>query len=362
VLRALAVASATLLLAGAASGAPPKAFTFRPVASGLINADYVTTPPRDASTLYVVEQQGVIEKVRGGKDAGPFLDITDRVSFDGERGLLGLAFSPGYATSGLFYVDYTSADGVVHVVEMHAADGSGDPSTARELLAVQHPWPNHNGGQLVFDRAGRLLVGIGDGGTPPDQDTTLGDPMNHAQTLSSPLGKILRLDPSRPGTWQIGEVGLRNPWRFSFDRKTGDLWIGDVGAASWEEVDYRPAAQARTVADFGWSRWEGRESYNPTVKTRKPLVGPLYEYRHTAAGQCAIVGGYVYRGSLAPSARGKYFYGDYCTGRVGALTLTNGKASVRYVADGLAPLTSFGEDANGELYAVSATGDLYQLR
>jgi len=362
VLRLLAAAFAALTLAGAAGGAPRKAFSFHLVASGFANADYVTSAPGDASTLYVVEQQGVIEKVRGGVDAGPFLDITSRVSFDGERGLLGLAFSPRFASNGLFYVDYTSADGVVHVVEMRAPGGVGDPSTARELLAVQHPWPNHNGGQLVFDRAGKLLVGIGDGGTPPGQDTAIGDPMNHAQDLSSPLGKILRLDPSKPGAWQVAQLGLRNPWRFSFDRKTGDLWIGDVGAATWEEVDYRPAAQAGRVADFGWSRWEGNESYNPKVKTRKPLVMPLYQYRHTDTGQCAIVGGYVYRGAAVPSARGRYFYGDYCTGRIGVLTLTKGKASVVYLPDRIAPLTSFGQDAGGELYPVTSAGDLYQLR
>jgi len=363
--RPLVLAAAllgTVLLVGSASGA--KSFSFQLVASGFTNADYVTSPPGDASTLYVVEQQGVIEKVQGGKDAGPFLDISSRVSFDGERGLLGLAFSPKWATNGLFYVDYTSADGVIHIVEMHAAGGVADPSSARELLAVQHPWPNHNGGQLAFDRTGKLWVGFGDGGTTPGQDVSVGDPFNHAQTTSSQLGKILRLDPAKPGAWQIAELGLRNPWRFSFDRKTGDLWIGDVGAATWEEVDHRAAADVFKVADFGWSHYEGAETYNKKIKvTRKPLVMPLYVYRHTTENAaCAIVGGYVYRGSAVPSARGKYFYGDYCNGRIGVLTLTKGKASVVYLADRLQPLTSFGQDANGELYAVTATGELYELR
>jgi glucose/arabinose dehydrogenase len=324
----------------------------------------VTSTPGDASTLYVVEQQGLVEKLRGGEPAGVFLDIRDRVDFDSERGLLSLAFSPGYASNGLFYVDYTSADGLIHVIEMRAVDGVGDPSTARELLAAQHPWPNHNGGQLQFDRTGHLWVGLGDGGTDPSAGgVSPGDPMNHAQNLSSPLGKLLRIDPSRPdAAWQTVAMGLRNPWRFSFDRATGDLWIADVGAASEEEVDFRPAAKAARPADFGWSRFEGRLLYKPKLRLPRPAVPPVYTYRHTDAGECAIVGGYVYRGTAVPAARGRYFFGDYCTGRISTLTLVKGAARVTKLGDRLPALSSFGEDANGELYAVTTVGDLYELR
>jgi len=358
------VALALTIPSGAARGA--KGFGFRLIGSGLTNAVYVTSPPRDASTLYVVEQQGLIVEVRGGRDVGTFLDIRDRVDFDGERGLLSMAFSPRYATNGLVYVDYTGADGVIHVVEMRVANGVGDPSTSRELLTVAHPWPNHNGGQLQFDRAGFLWVGLGDGGTDPSAGpVSLGDPHDNAQNPSSRLGKLLRLDPSQPGaTWQTVAMGLRNPWRFSFDRKTGDLWIGDVGAATYEEVDFRPAAQAAHLADFGWSRFEGTLVYNRKVALPRgrPVVRPLWEYSHDDNVSCAIVGGYVYRGSLAPAARGRYVFGDYCSGRIYTLRRVHGRVVVTRSTARYPSLTSFGEDANGELYAVTSTGDLYQLR
>jgi glucose/arabinose dehydrogenase len=305
--------------------------------------------------------------IRDGQKAGVFLDLTDRVGYDqGERGLLGLAFSPAYATDHLFYVDYTDAAGTIHVVEMHSVDGVGDPSTARELLAVAHPWPNHNGGQLQFDRTGHLLVTIGDGGTDPNGGgSSIGDPMNHAQSLSSRLGKLLRIAPSQPdAAWQVVGIGLRNAWRFSFDRKTGDLWIGDVGAATQEEVDFRPAAKAAQHADFGWSRFEGTALYNGKVKLRRgwPLVKPVWAYLHSGSRSCAIVGGYVYRGSTVPSVYGKYFFGDYCSGRIWMLALKNGRARVVLRSDVLPLLSSFGEDADGELYAVTTSGELYELR
>ena len=364
-LLALAAVSGVALLAGAASAAPDGSFQL--VASGLGSAVYVTAAPGDVSTLYVVEQQGLVEEVRGGQAAGSFLDIRSLVDFDGnERGLLGLAFSPGYATNHLFYVDYTDHQGTIHVVEMRAVNGTGDPATARELLAVPHPWPNHNGGQLQFDRTGHLWVTTGDGGTDPNGGCcSIGDPFNHAQSLSSRLGKLLRIDPSRPGAaWQVVGIGLRNAWRFSFDRKTGDLWIGDAGAATEEEVDFRPAARAAKRADFGWSRFEGTVLYDVSVKLRKgwPYVKPVWTYQHYHSTNCAIIGGYVYRGPAVPSADGKYFFGDFCSGRIWMLTMKNGRASVVRRADRLPSLSSFGEDASGNLYAVTTTGDLYELR
>jgi glucose/arabinose dehydrogenase len=367
VARLLALAAALLasaLLAGAAPGA--KGFRFREIASGLTNAVYVTSAPGDASTLYVVEQQGEVVTVQGGRQTGVFLDIRDRVGFEGERGLLGLAFHPGFEQNGLVYVDYTGLDGTIHVVELHAAAGVADPSSARELLAVEHPWPNHNGGNLQFDRRGYLWVGIGDGGTDPDAGpVSLGDPNDNAQNPASRLGKLLRIDPTAAGaTWQTVAMGLRNPWRFSFDRKTGDLWIGDVGAATYEEVDFRPAKVAARLADFGWSRFEGLYLYNRKIALPKgvPLVRPLLEYGHTDGVSCSIIGGYVYRGSLVPAARGLYFFGDYCSGRIYTLRRVKKQLQETRSTYRFPLLSSFGEDAKGELYAVTTDGHLYQLR
>lgn len=355
---------ASALLAASAPGAREPGF--RRIASGLTNAVYVTSAPGDTSTLYVVEQQGEVVTVRGGRETGVFLDLRDRVRFEGERGLLGLAFHPRFAQNGLLYVDYTGSDGTIHVVELHAAGGVADPASARELLAVEHLWPNHNGGQLQFDRQGYLWVGIGDGGTDPAAGpVSLGDPHDNAQSPASRLGKLLRIDPNRPGaSWQTVAMGLRNPWRFSFDRRTGDLWIGDVGAATYEEVDFRPARLAARLADFGWSRFEGKLLYNGRVALPRgaPVVGPLWEYQHDDGVSCAIVGGYVYRGSLVPALRGSYLYGDYCSGRIYTLRRVRGRLQETRSIYRFPLLASFGQDGNGELYAVTTDGDLWQLR
>ena len=360
----LAAPVVATLLAGAAPGA--HAYSFAQIASGLTGAVDVTSAPGDATTLYVVEQGGVIEIVRDGSVVGPFLDLRDRVGVGDERGLLSVAFQPAYAQNHLFYVDYTDGSGVIHVVEYRSADGVGVPASARELLAIAHPWPNHNGGQLQFDRAGYLWVGTGDGGTDPAvAGASLGDPANHAQDPSSQLGKLLRIDPTRPGAvWQTVAVGLRNPWRFSFDRRTGDLWIGDVGAANYEEIDVRPAAQVTRLVDFGWSRLEGRSSYNPKIHllAGAQVVAPVWVYSHAGGVACAVVGGYVYRGASVPAARGRYFFGDYCSGVIWTLQRTKGRAVVTRLLMHLPALAAFGEDGNGELYAVTTVGDLYALR
>jgi glucose/arabinose dehydrogenase len=207
---------------------------FPRIASGFVNPTYITSAPGEPATLYVVEQAGTIRMVQKGRISGTFLDIHDRVKSGDEFGLLSVAFHPRYALNHLFYVDYTDLAGDTHVVEYAAPNGIADLSTARELLLVDQPYANHKGGQLQFDRAGYLYVGMGDGGTRADgTGASLGDPENRAQNLDSDLGKLLRIDPARADSaWQIVGMGLRNPWRFSFDRKTGDLWIGDVGAAS----------------------------------------------------------------------------------------------------------------------------------
>ena len=360
---------ALALLVGAASGGARTSTrygVFRPIVAGFVAPTYVTSAPGDAATLFVVEQAGRIRTVRGGRITGTFLDIRDRVSSDGERGLLSMAFHPRYAQNHLFYVDYTDLAGDTHVVELQAAGGAADLSTERELLFVDQPYPNHNGGQLAFDRAGRLYVGMGDGGTPPDDGgASLGDPQNRAQDLASRLGKLLRIDPLREGaSWQIVGLGLRNPWRFSFDRKNGNLWIGDVGAATSEEIDRRPRALIGTLANYGWSRYEGRFVYNRRIALRAgKVVQPVYVYSHSGSS-CGVIGGHVYRGGRVGGARGRYFFGDLCTGVAWALKLgTRGlPTGVKDFVGRIPALSSFGEDARGELYATSLEGTLYVLR
>jgi glucose/arabinose dehydrogenase len=366
--------AAVVVVAALIGAAPPKrpAYSFKRIASGFASPTYVTSAPDDASTLYVVEQAGLIRIVRGGRTTGTLLDIRSKVLFDGERGLLGLAFHPDYAHNRLFYVDYTDLHGDTHVVEYSSAAGVADPASARELLLVQQPYPNHKGGQLAFDANGLLYVGMGDGGTNPDNGPTgIGDPENRAQNPDSRLGKLLRIDPLEPGgAWEPIGYGLRNPWRFSFDRQTGNLWIGDVGAATFEEVDFRPAARVGITANYGWSRYEARSTYNAAIALRAgtEVVFPTWAYHHTflgpGGGNCGVIGGYVYRGARVRAARGRYFFGDLCSGRIWSFRVgRDGRASKVATMRGLVPaLSSFGEAANGELYALSYRGALYALR
>jgi glucose/arabinose dehydrogenase len=328
-----------------------------PILSGLEEPVTIAAAPGEPGNLYVVEKPGRIAVVRGGKVVRTFVDLTSMVGSEGsEQGLLSVAFSPRYATNHLFYVDYTDKNGDTRVDEYRSSGGVGDPGTRRQLLAVDQPYPNHNGGQLQFDRHGYLYVGMGDGGSG-------GDPENRAQNLSSQLGKLLRIDPRRSSTtWAIVGYGLRNPWRFTFDRQTGDLWIGDVGQDAWEEVDFRPAAKIAQLANYGWSVLEGRSSFKPSeqLNTRGTLLGPVYVYSHSFG--CSITGGYVYRGSAVKGDRGRYFFGDYCSGTIWSLKRTGSRVSVRRERGSVQQLTTFGQDAAGELYAASESGTLYKLR
>src|SRR3954451_10195929 len=276
------------ICAGSASG---RTHDFVQVATGFAAPVYVTSAPGDPATLYVVEQPGTIKIVRNGAVAGTFLDIRSRVKSGEEQGLLSVAFHPQYAANHRFYVDYTDLSGDTRVVEFRSANGAGRPASARQLLFVDQPYDNHNGGQLEFEGKGYLYVGMGDGGSG-------GDPENRAQNLKSRLGKLLRINPLRAGsTWQIVGFGLRNPWRFSFDRKTGNLWIGDVGQGTWEEVDYRNAAKVGQLANYGWNRFEGKSTYDPAkpLLRKGDMVSPVVVYSHEG-GACSITGGYVYRG------------------------------------------------------------------
>jgi glucose/arabinose dehydrogenase len=248
--------------------------------------------------------------------------------------------------------------GDTHVSEFRSQDGRGLVSSERRLLCVKQPYPNHNGGQLQFGPDGLLYVGMGDGGSG-------GDPQNRAQNLKDRLGKLLRIDPSRPGArWQIIGYGLRNPWRFSFDRANGDLYLADVGQGAWEEVDYRPRARLNGLANYGWRLYEGREP-----ATRRGLrcgtvsSWPRSACTDTVTGRCSVTGGYVYRGSKAADAGGRYFFGDWCSGEIWSFRVERGRAvGLRKERERIGQLSSFGEGADGALYAVSGGGGrLYRI-
>ena len=315
---------AQLIAATALAVSPASAtradYSFKPVVTGLAQPTYVTAAPGEPDKLYVVEQDGQIRTVEGGKITGTFLDISGRVRSGGEQGLLSVAFSPGYIQNHRFYVDYTDRNGDTRVSEFKSDGTRGLPSSERLLLFVKQPYANHNGGQLEFD--------------------------------------------ARGSSWQIVGYGLRNPWRFSFDRATGDLWIADVGQGAWEEIDFRAKAKIGALANYGWSRYEGKAVYDSAKPLRKlgNLVFPITVYGHDA-GACSVTGGYVYRGSAVPGAVGRYFYGDYCNGRIWSFNASGGRASAQRQEPFRVPsLSSFGEDGNGDLYAVSLeAGTLYKL-
>ena len=226
-------------------------YSFAPYVGGLDSPTFVTAAPGDPDTLYVVERRGTIRIVQNGKIVGTFLDVRNLVVGDGERGLLSMAFSPEYESDHLFYISYTDVHGNSRVARYHASNGRAESSSAHVILAVHQPFPNHNGGQLQFDRRGYLYFGFGDGGSG-------GDPLQNAQNLHARLGKLLRSQTKTPSSsWRIVGLGLRNPWRFSFDPSTDNLWLGDVGQSRFEEVDFRRAGLLDKLANFGWSRYEG---------------------------------------------------------------------------------------------------------
>lgn len=323
------------------------------VARGFSDPVYVTAPKSEPGRLYVVERGGRIRVIENGRRrTTPFLDIRGRVgSESSEQGLLSLAFHPGYAKNRRFYVDYTDRQGDTRVVEFRSDGRRGLPKTARELLFVDQPYENHNGGQLQFGPDGKLYVGMGDGGSG-------GDPQDNGQDPRSRLGKLLRTSPLSV-RWEIAGYGLRNPWRFSFDRKTGDLYIGDVGQGTREEIDFRP--RGAPPANFGWARYEGNLQFKDVeLDPPSPLVFPILDYGHDDG--CSVTGGYVYRGSAVPEAAGRYFAGDYCSGSVSSFRAVDGKArDVRKEPFRVESLSSFGEDARGELYLVSLDGMIYKL-
>jgi glucose/arabinose dehydrogenase len=334
---------------------------------------YVTAPPGDRSVQFVVQQGGRIMVVRNGhKLAKPFLDITSQVTSGGEQGLLSMAFAPDYASSGLFYVYFTGRDENQHVVEYKRASvDRADAGSARPVLTMADSESNHNGGLLLFGPGGHLYIGTGDGGGAGDQHGRRGN----AQNLGSLLGKILRIDPRPSGgrpysvpasnpfvgrsgaRGEIYSYGLRNPWRFSFDRRTHDLSIGDVGQNEVEEIDYVRSGRGK---NFGWRPFEGRRRYTPG-ESAPGNVKPVIQRFHSN-GNCSITGGVVVRDRNLPALRGRYVFGDLCRGRIESARLSPGRArSVRTSRLKVPNLSSFGEDARGRVYAVSLDGPVYRL-
>lgn len=334
----------------------------------------VAGAPGEPSRVFVVQRGGQVMLILGGHtQAQPFLNIAGSVNSQGsdEQGLLGLAFPSDYASSGLFYVDYTIADNDIRIVQYHrsATDPNlADPSSGRLVLTIDHhQFTNHNGGQLAFGPEGDLYIGVGDGGSEDDPD-------NNGQDTDTLLGKILRIDPSsgggytipltnpfagRPGKRaEIWAYGLRNPWRFSFDRLTGALIIGDVGQNLQEEVDYAPAGTG-AGANYGWSIWEGDRRNKPG--TAPHAVFPVLVARHSE-GYCAIIGGYVVRDHSLPGLYGRYLFGDYCRPRIESVKLSRGRATgLRATGLEVTETSSFGEDASGHIYIASLAGPVYRI-
>jgi hypothetical protein len=381
----LAIGSA--LVASASLAAPVSAaepyVALRRVLTGYDRPLLVTHDGRPSRVIYIVEQTGRIKRAtyRDGRyrKLGTFLDLTRLVSDperDGaERGLLGLAFDPGYARNGRFYVNYTRrSDGASVVARFRrATNARADPDSRRVLLVVEQPYANHNGGHLAFGPDGRLYIGLGDGGSG-------GDPLDNAQSLNTRLGKILRIIPrdpdgggprryavpadnpfvGAPGIDDIWSLGLRNPWRFSFDRRTGDLWIGDVGQQRREEIDRAPAdATGRNAGrglDFGWDLCEGLRAYPKTADPCGHGTLPLDDYPH-GPGACSVTGGYVHRGPGARDWRGLYVGGDYC-GRLFVAHRDDGIVLQRTTSRSI---SSFGEDEAGRIFLTDLNGGIYRV-
>ncbi|MBW6467653.1 MAG: PQQ-dependent sugar dehydrogenase [Coriobacteriia bacterium] len=406
VLTGMAVVVASALVAGCAGGADPvvvdrepqplpsEATTtpesapdlaglkieFEPVADGFSQPLLVVDANDGSGRLFVAEKGGLLKVVSDGKIAPePYLDLSDSVSTESERGLLGVAFPRDFAEHGRFYVSYTDPGGA-SVISRFREDGPiVDRESESVLLRVTQPYANHNGGHIVFGPDGYLYTSLGDGGSG-------GDPMGNGQDLFTPLGAMLRLDvgeaPGRStetdgngytipadnpfadgeeGLPEIWSYGLRNPWRFSFDRETGDLWIGDVGQNAVEEINFQPAS-SRGGENWGWNLFEGTSAYpegRTVTEDQNDFAWPIVEYRHPIGR--SVTGGYVYRGSEFPQMVGVYLYGDYVTGRVWGLVRSASGTENRELAETGMQVVSFGEDSEGELYLVDFRGALYRI-
>ncbi len=342
------------------------------IASGLENPVHITHANDGRDRLFIVEQPGRIRIFNAdGLQPTPFLDISDRVNCCGERGLLSIAFPPRFTTKGYFYVNYTNSTGNT-VISRFSVSGSpdiADPASESLILTIDQPFPNHNGGQIAFGPDGMLYIGMGDGGGG-------GDPLGSGQNLSSLLGKLLRIDVEsgispyavptnnpfatvanvRPEIWASG---LRNPWRFSFDRDTGDLYIADVGQNQFEEINFQPAASPGGE-NYGWNILEGNHCFQPTACDTSGLVPPILEYDHSS-GDRSITGGHIYRGEIFPRMRGNYLFADFASGRLAGLRPSSSGFEATLLRDTGFAISSFGEDEQGELYLADYNGAIYRI-
>ncbi|MFN3752954.1 PQQ-dependent sugar dehydrogenase [Flavobacterium sp.] len=339
-------------------------------ATGFSSPVEIAHPANDAR-LFVVQQGGLIRIVNanGTVNTTPFINLSTTIVSGGERGLLGLAFHPNYATNGYFYVNYTRAGDGATVIARYSV--STDPNVADAtsgtvLLTVTQPFSNHNGGSIKFGSDGYLYIGMGDGGSG-------GDPGNRAQNINENLGKMLRIDvdsaspygipPTNPyvgiaGNDEIWAIGLRNPWKFSFNRLNGDLWIADVGQNAIEEVSKTAFPLPNTGLNYGWRCYEGNVAYNTTgCPTYASTVAPFSVYTHGSTNRCSITGGYFYTGTTYPNFANKYFFADYCTAEIGWVDAVG---NITWAFDTSGVITTFGEDKDGELYVANG-GTIYKL-
>jgi glucose/arabinose dehydrogenase len=343
-------------------------YKWTPVVSGLESPTDIQFPDDGSGRMFVLQQPGRIALVRDGQmSQTAFLDLESKVGSGGnEQGLLGLAFHPKVKDNPYFYVNYTDTNGNTVIARFQADGDAADPASEKDLIHVDQPFPNHNGGVLAFGPDGYLYAGLGDGGSADD-------PFGNGQNKSVLLGKILRVDvdhgdpylipADNPFGNEIWDFGLRNPWRFSFDKVTGDLYIGDVGQDTWEEVDVVGAGQGGL--DFGWNYREASHVFKGSPPASLKLTYPVDEYSH-ASGRCSITGGFVYRGSL-PAWQGIYFYGDYCSGEIWGMMRTSDPSSkTGWVSQVLfrtgGNITTFGQDPTGEIYYADRAGTIYKLQ
>jgi glucose/arabinose dehydrogenase len=345
----------------------PAAYHWIPLITGMAMPTDIQFPDDGTGRMFVIEQGGRIRIVENGQMLDPpFLDITNRVGSQGnEQGLLGLAFHPDFQHNPFFYVNYTDLNGNTVIARFQVKGNLADPATEKDLMQIQQPFPNHNGGGMVFGPDGYLYIGLGDGGSQ-------GDPNGNGQNTNTRLGKLLRIDvdhgdpyalpSSNPfvkggGRPEIWAYGLRNPWRFSFDKGSANLYIADVGQDTWEEVDVVSPASAGL--NFGWNYYEGMHPYAGQAPAGVNFIMSVAEYSH-AVGGCAIIGGYVYRGTM-PEWQGIYFYGDECSGFIWGLSHSpNGWQSQLLFRTG-ETITSFGQDPSGEIYFAGRGGSIYRL-
>lgn len=333
---------------------------------------HVASPAGDPR-LFVVEQAGRIRVVKSGvASATPFLDITSRVKSGGEQGLFSVAFHPNYRANGFFFVDFTDKHGDTHIERFKVSANAdvADSASSLLILKIAQPYGNHNGGLVMFGPDGMLYIGMGDGGSG-------GDPKANGQNRNALLGKILRINVSRTepysipvgnpyangaeGKPEVWATGIRNPWRFAFDRAAGLLYIADVGQGEIEEVDV--VKSSRAGVNYGWNIMEGEACYRPSSNCNKDgLELPALSYRHVA-NACSITGGFVYRGSRIPSIVGHYFYSDYCAGWIHSFKYENGTATGKreWTIPDIGHVVSFGEDSSGELYVVSESGKIWRM-